>query len=56
MSDCRDANEVPSGIEIVGRTLAAANQPYLRIGRTSNYKWVWSDELVLFPPSINREC
>ena len=36
-------------IEIVGRTPAPEGQPYLNLGRTSNYKWLWNDERLLFP-------
>jgi len=39
-----DSPEAPGEIEIVGRTPATEGQPYLRIGRTSNYKWLWNDE------------
>lgn len=41
-----DSPDVSGEIEIVGRTPAAEGQPYLRIGRTSNYKWLWNDQLI----------
>jgi len=47
-----DNPETAGEIEIIGRTPAPAGQPYLVIGRTSNYKWLWSDERRAFPRNL----
>jgi Vacuolar protein sorting-associated protein 62 len=54
MSDQPDVDDrgEDGEIEFIGRTAAAGDQPFLRIGRTSFYAWVWNDQRSFKPSTI----